>query len=224
MAFCCLQFKGHQSDQQSWSAIRLLHYKPSLRESKHENRVYLRPCNFASCLRLMYVHRLSDRTSSAPLVFTICYNDWTGPSSVKRQNWSCGCYKSACVNILQVEYLLHVQELLASHKETLLATGADMQRRFEKHRHKQAKLTNDLSVLRHSFKQAKKVWQAIDIWIPSLHKTAYASNLHYDKSLWNQHTWFTCYKAQILEGWATFTVLFCLADYPYLWDYVTGSK
>ncbi|CAM6094918.1 unnamed protein product [Calypogeia fissa] len=66
---------------------------------------------------------------------------------------------------LMVEYLLHVQELLASHKDTLLATGAEMERRVEKQRLKHVKLISDLSTLRHNFKQAKKTIRTYEIML-----------------------------------------------------------
>ncbi|KAG6544563.1 hypothetical protein Mapa_013985 [Marchantia paleacea] len=66
--------------------------------------------------------------------------------------------------VLQVEYLLHVQELLAAHKSQLLADGTTIQRRMEKHRERFAKLLSDLTQCRHDLKQAKKtlrIYEAI---------------------------------------------------------------
>jgi len=63
-----------------------------------------------------------------------------------------------------VEYLLHVQELLANHKAELLEVGTTMQQKSEKIRSRFLWQRNILLQTRHELKQAKKVF------IPSLSK------------------------------------------------------
>jgi len=59
---------------------------------------------------------------------------------------------------VQVEYLLHVQELLADHKAELLQAGATMQKKSEKIRSRFLWQRNTLLQTRHELKQAKKVF------------------------------------------------------------------
>lgn len=58
---------------------------------------------------------------------------------------------------MQVEYLLHVQELLASHKSELLLAGATMQQKGERLRSRYMWQRNALLQTRHDLKQARKV-------------------------------------------------------------------
>ena len=58
---------------------------------------------------------------------------------------------------MQVEYLLHVQELLASHKSELLLAGATMQQKGERLRSRYMWQRNALMQTRHDLKQARKV-------------------------------------------------------------------
>ncbi len=60
---------------------------------------------------------------------------------------------------LQVEYLLHVQELLAIHKSELILAGASMQQRGEKLRAQCVGQRAALLQSRHELKQARKVLQ-----------------------------------------------------------------
>jgi hypothetical protein len=58
---------------------------------------------------------------------------------------------------VQVEYLLHVQELLADHKSELLQSRSAMQRKDEKIRSRFLWQRDALLQTRHELKQAKKV-------------------------------------------------------------------
>jgi hypothetical protein len=59
--------------------------------------------------------------------------------------------------LLQVEYLLHVQETLAAHKSQLVVAGATVQRKTEKLRNTAAWHRDALAATRRDLKQAKKV-------------------------------------------------------------------
>lgn len=57
---------------------------------------------------------------------------------------------------MQVEYLLHVQELLAAHKSELLLAGATMQHKGEKLRARCMWQRTTLLQTRHELKQTRK--------------------------------------------------------------------
>ncbi|KAL3686002.1 hypothetical protein R1sor_004024 [Riccia sorocarpa] len=57
---------------------------------------------------------------------------------------------------LMVEYLLHVQELLAAQRTELLANETMIVRRLEKYKGRLTKIVMDLTQCRHDLKQAKK--------------------------------------------------------------------
>ncbi|KAG0600897.1 hypothetical protein M758_11G069200 [Ceratodon purpureus] len=66
---------------------------------------------------------------------------------------------------LMVEYLLHVQELLADHKAELLQAGATMQQKSEKIRSRFLWQRNSLLQTRHELKQAKKTLKTYEVML-----------------------------------------------------------
>ncbi|OAE29684.1 hypothetical protein AXG93_509s1370 [Marchantia polymorpha subsp. ruderalis] len=103
-----------------------------------------------------------DLDTLEAVVDTIAFGDIQGEDT--RNFTEANFVKIFRIAQLMVEYLLHVQELLAGHKSQLLADGTTIQRRLEKHREKFAKLLIDLNQCRHDLKQAKKtlrIYEAI---------------------------------------------------------------